>query len=154
MAAYATVEDVQQRWPLIQRSQAVTVDDIESIIAAEQSIVDLKLSGRYGVPFNPVPAVIQTITADLATYRLITTRLAAQRTEKESDAAAPFLRSLTLLDDLAYGKIDRVTDSGTALASRTDPLPWSNTTGTPLFRGQPFETIPDTDLFDNWRTTP
>lgn len=152
--AYATVADVQQRWPLIERSKSVTEGDITAIIAAEQSIVDAKLGGRYSVPFSPVPAVIATITADLATYRLITTRLAAQRTDKEYEAANPFKRSLELLDEIACGKIDLVSDSGAALASTSDPLPWSNTTGCPIFRGQAFEDIPDTDLLDNWRSTP
>lgn len=116
-ASYATVADVLGRYPMIGSVSAVTSAHICDAIAAEQSLIDTKLGTRYVVPFIPTPPIVATICADLATMRVISSRLIMPNDPKgggERDTMlSVFKQSRTVLDSLTTGLIRLVSGSGT-----------------------------------------
>lgn len=144
-ASYATVGDVLERYPPIGSVAAISSAHIVTAIAAEQALVDGRLAVVYPgcVPFAAVPPMIQAITADLATLRILKTRTVTPPSkDEEGQWLAPFERSAKLLDGLAAGSLSLVSGSGTLFAQTGDGVAWSNvSTSTPTFIGQDFDLV-------------
>jgi phage gp36-like protein len=126
---------------------AISSAHVANAIGAEQARIDGMLGGRYQTPFIPTPPVIEMIAGDLAILRLVDTRvLLLQQTRAATDWTAPWRHSFDLLQSLATGEINLITDSGTIippLSSVVGEL-WSSTmTSTPTFIGQPIEEVRD-----------
>ncbi len=153
-ASYTTIPQVILRFGGISSMMTGSMATLSSAhllqaISAEQATVDLMLARRFPVPFDDAPPIIQSITADLVCYRIITTR--GMLPEKRAEGfAEPFKRSLELLKMLAAGSADLVGASGGVIAATDQPMPWSNTmTSTPGLMGQPWDEV-DPDRESYW----
>jgi phage gp36-like protein len=139
-ASYATVENVYERYPPIGSVTAISSAQIAAAIGAEQARIDGRLGSRYATPFRPLPPVIEMIAGDLATLRIVGTRvLLVSQSKPDPSWTEAWRHSLDLLDQLAAGKVDLVSGSGTILPQAGPSVGelWSNTmTTTPAFVGQ------------------
>lgn len=109
MAAYATTDDVRLVVARDQdkaRSTAELGDDqLDAAIEDAQAQVDGYLRGSYETPFDPVPALVKSLTVDIACY------LAGLNYYQETEllASAPlalrYARAIALLTDISMGKI-------------------------------------------------
>ena len=102
--AYNTVQELRStRIPMFP-SGAQGDAILASAIAAADAEVDVRLAGRYSVPFQPVPEVIKQVAGDLAASRaLLAVHSAAEKTESVT-ARAWREQALALLDLLASGE--------------------------------------------------
>lgn len=144
-ASYATVADVLERYPPIGSVSAISSAHILAAIGAEQALIDGRLAVVYPgtVPFVAVPPMIQAITADLATLRILKTRTVTPPSkDEEGQWLSPFEHSCKLLDALATGSLSLVSGSGTLFGQTGDGQAWSNvSTSTPAFIGQDFDLV-------------
>lgn len=75
MAAYCTLEEVKSRLN-IEATETTKDNEIDSIIAEAQAIIDDRLSEYTTTPFTTAPTVIKYACADLATAVFQTRRKA------------------------------------------------------------------------------
>lgn len=140
-ASYATVTDVLGRYPPIGSVSAVTSAHIAEAIGAEQAMVDAQLGARFAVPFAPTPPVIQAIVADLATYRIISTR-AMLPEGRDAPFAEAFRRAGALLSALAAGSASLMGTTSGAVVAAAGGAVWSTVSvRTPTFTGQEWEDV-------------
>ncbi|MFP4381082.1 MAG: phage protein Gp36 family protein [Candidatus Sumerlaeia bacterium] len=106
---YATMQDIQQRLDpahLIELADdnndgTPDTDIIDAAIADADGLIDAWLGVRYGVPFDTVPALIRSISADLAVGSLFARRRESASPQHE----ARILAAKELLAALARGDI-------------------------------------------------
>jgi phage gp36-like protein len=108
---YATADDVRS---VVARdlnrptSNTAALDDaaLEAAIVNAQSQVDAKLRRRYATPFSPVPALVKSITVDIAAWYAY----GIYRQEKQMAETDPIIRrynrAIELLCYLAEGLAD------------------------------------------------
>jgi phage gp36-like protein len=152
-ASYATVPDVLMRYPPVGSVSAISSAHAALAIGHVQAEIETVLAGRYGIPFNPVPPIIATITADLACLRLIETRIIvnlaqSQLSPEQSKSWTEQLRhSGKLLEGLASGSYALLSGSGTILPSTGTAIEaeaaakgevWHMPVGPPAYIGQPW----------------
>ena len=76
--AYVTQAELEERFGTDELLQIADRDDDESVdnavvdaaIADADAMIDSYCRARYGVPFDPVPAEIRKVAADIARYNL------------------------------------------------------------------------------------
>jgi len=122
---YCSREDLERRLdPQILR--ALSDDDgdgladdavLEAAIADADALIDTYLRARYGVPFDPVPAIVRSISAAVAIYFLLTRRREIVPAEHQRRYEA----AIGLLDRLARGEaaLDSAQPTGAAHLARS-----------------------------------
>jgi len=89
-----------------------TSDEITAGIAWADSVIDARLAARYSVPFSSPPAIIVSISADLAGYYVIFEMNMAGGEDLPVDAALELKnRAYELLQQLQDGKMMLPVDS-------------------------------------------
>lgn len=101
MVAYATPDDVRgaitrDLTKLKQSAASMSDEQIQANIDNAQSQVDGKLRRLYSVPFNPVPAMIKSITIDIAGFL----STASYRQERETKEIDPIVRRYNRAHDM------------------------------------------------------
>lgn len=99
--AYITVADLQKRFgedeilALADRDgdDIVDTDVIDQAIADVAAVIDVYLSGRYQVPLESPPTIVQSIAADLVRFKLMDNR-ATEEAEKRYKDAIQLLRDI------------------------------------------------------------
>jgi phage gp36-like protein len=79
-------------------ANAGTVDTsaVDRAIADADAEIDGYCSGRYTVPFSPVPAIIRKLSVDIAVYNVYSRRRGAPESRKQRyDNAIAFLKSIS-----------------------------------------------------------
>lgn len=117
MATYASVLEVRTalaRRPTQEAGNLASLseDALEQCITQTEAEVDGYLRGRYQVPFTPVPALVHSITVDMACWRAALTYYEEQSIESDSPAALRYGRALELLEGLESGKVSLVDQPG------------------------------------------
>lgn len=119
--AVPAVREVVSRDPFRPQNTAAALTDgqIEAAIVNAQAEVDARLRGRYPVPFDPVPALVASITLDVAAW-LVTLLYREQKDIPDGDPAIRrYERAQCLLRDIATGMADLDAGDGGAPAPRT-----------------------------------
>ncbi|PIP98548.1 MAG: hypothetical protein COW76_20515 [Shewanella sp. CG18_big_fil_WC_8_21_14_2_50_42_11] len=116
---YCTVADMQTRfdeWELIGLSnpggQAIDAAVIEQAIVDAEAEIESYLGGRYALPLNPVPKVLNRIACTLARYYLHDGQLNEAADKAYQDA-------LRFLKDVAKGLVKLGVDTDGAEATST-----------------------------------
>lgn len=107
---YAAKPDILEQLPemdligLTDDAGVGAVDDsvVDRSIADADAVIDAYCQGRYPVPLSPVPAIIRSLSVDLAIYNLYSRRLVAEVPEARKDRRKDALR---FLEKVAEGKI-------------------------------------------------
>lgn len=125
MTAYATADQVKlavARDPDKPVGSAATLgfDQLDLAIADAQAEVDGRLRSQYTVPFtDPVPAMIQAITIDIAAY-LASLTFYQEKDMKDTDPVVRrYKRACCMLTDIASGSIDLDGGDGGQASPRT-----------------------------------
>jgi phage gp36-like protein len=119
---YATKADIMEQLPeaeligLTDDAGVGAVDDaiVDRSIADADATVDAYCQDRYPVPFASVPAIIRSISVDLAIYNLYSRRAVAEVPEVRKDRRKDALR---FLEKVAEGKIKLGATDQTPVAS-------------------------------------
>lgn len=146
-ASYSTVENVQLVLSAIGSVTSINSASIAALIGRGQARVDARLARRFEVPFAGPPPIIETITTDLAAYEILRRLFTAQRMNN-SEWPDRFRDADKLLQELADGKAEIVTASGTVLQGRNDVAEiWSSSENyLPTFHEGPIGTqVRDSD---------
>lgn len=105
--AYCTLSDIQYAMDEADVIRYTDDDDVgivntqvvEKAISDAGALVDAYLAGRYAVPLDPVPDVINWAACDIAVYKISSRRgIAPEEVRQKFDDAVKFL------DRLASGK--------------------------------------------------
>lgn len=107
---YAAKLDILEQLPeveligLTDDADAGAVDDtvVDRSIADADAVIDAYCQGRYPVPLSPVPAIIRSLSVDLAIYNLYSRRPVAGVPEARKDRRQAAIR---FLEKVAEGKI-------------------------------------------------
>lgn len=117
---YASYEDITATLPFLTSSTNITSAVIAHHGGRVQSMIDAKLATLYAVPFtNSPPPIINTVCNDLTCYFVLAGNTILANTLKDSPWPAVYKMQMDLLDDLATGKTQIVTASGTVLDKST-----------------------------------
>lgn len=126
MADYTSVEQVQNTLPkAVQSSTQVDSSAISHFIDQAESIVNGTIGGVYSVPVSGSPPMLQTISTDLAIYRLLR-RQFTQDQRNTSDWVEQFKAAKEDLKDIAEGKLTLVDSAGDIITVGGAGV-WSNT---------------------------
>ncbi len=106
---YAIVSDVEERLDakhLVELADddgdgVVDVSVVEAAIGDGDALIDTYLSGRYVLPFDPVPSLLKRLSCDLAIGALFGRRREAQSPLHEARAES----AVRLLESLARGEV-------------------------------------------------
>lgn len=83
------------------------VDILEYHIGAAQAELDGRVAGRYVTPFpDPVPALIQSLTVDVAAWLATLTYRQSKSMEPDDPVRLRYQRALELMQGLSDGSID------------------------------------------------
>ncbi|MBQ7503076.1 DUF1320 family protein [bacterium] len=113
--AYCIKDDITDRAPALDNIGARL---LASAIGAAEAEINLKLSPLYSVPFEPVPAIITSVAADLAASFVLAASFSGGG-EAAEPVQAKFLRERAegLLKALAEGDFSLSTDEGEPVSS-------------------------------------
>lgn len=111
MAVYATAADVRtvlarDTFDFEGNAAGLLDSTIESQVVAAQNEIDARLAGRYQVPFTTAPAVVASITIDVAAYLCNLIYRESKDLTQEDPMVLRYQRAIRLLDDLSTGKAD------------------------------------------------
>lgn len=87
-------------------------DEIQEAIAEGAAEIDARLTARYSVPFDPVPAIIEKINRDLAAYMATLTYRRNTPLPDSDPVALRYARALALLTGAQKGDIQLVGEDG------------------------------------------
>lgn len=125
MTAYATADQVKlavARDPDKPTGSAATLgfDQIALAITDAQAEIDGRLRSQYTVPFtDPVPAMIRSLTIDIAAY-LASLTFYQEKDMKDTDPVVRrYKRACCMLGDIASGSIDLDAGDGGPVSPRT-----------------------------------
>jgi len=114
------------------QSEAVDGDRITEAITDADAIIDGYCSGRYVVPFNPVPAIIAKCSLDIAIYNLYARRVETMPEVRDKN----YNNAIKLLQSIAKGDI--------LLNGTTTPSPAPDTARSGMTTSQPRQFTRDT----------
>lgn len=117
--SYASVADIYATLPALQSASMVTSAVVANHGGRVQSMIDARLSMLYSVPFLAVPPIVNTLCNDLTCYFVLAGNTILSNTLKDSPWPAVYKEQMTLLNDLASGKVAIVSGSGTVLVKST-----------------------------------
>ncbi len=109
--AYCTQSDLEKIVPeldMIQltdddtQPEAVNADNVARAISDAGELVDGYLRDRYALPLDPVPGLINTLTADIAVYRLYARRA---QLDPPAGVAERYKNALNLLGMIQKGSV-------------------------------------------------
>lgn len=112
MAAYCTADDVRGVLARFIEKPAGTAgverdaDILAYQISAAQAEVDARLAGRYQVPFVTVPALVKSLTVDVAAYLATLTYRQSKDLAIDDPVRLRYQRALDMLKELAGGSMD------------------------------------------------
>jgi phage gp36-like protein len=111
VAVYATAADVRtvlarDTFDFEGNAAGLLDSTIESQVVAAQNEIDARLAGRYQVPFTTAPAVVASITIDVAAYLCNLIYRESKDLTQEDPMVLRYQRAIRLLDDLSTGKAD------------------------------------------------
>lgn len=108
MAPYASVQDLQDRYPQRDLAQLTDPDGLvvdaaklERALAGASAVIDGYLQGRYPLPLAQVPEVLVEYACDVAMYRLQTLRPA----DDIEDARARYRDVIRYLEQVSRGDL-------------------------------------------------
>lgn len=111
MSSYTTREAVRialaRDLEVPQGTAASTSNDlVDDAIVEASNEIDVRLAGRYTVPFDPVPAMISTIARDIAAYMSdLTFREVRDYNSELNPVILRWKRATSMLKDLQGGNI-------------------------------------------------
>ncbi|MDA8428935.1 MAG: DUF1320 domain-containing protein [Geobacteraceae bacterium] len=85
-----------------QAAIAVCLVNINEAIANADAVIDGYSSGRYVVPFNPVPAIIAKCSLDIAIYNLYARRVETMPEVRDKN----YVNTLKLLQSISKGDVN------------------------------------------------
>lgn len=109
--AYCTLDDIKKTVPnndLLQLTDdtvppaAINQANVDRAIADASELIDGYLRGRYNLPLNPVPGLVNTLSADIAIYRLYARRVKLTPPEGVSER---YKDAVKLLEQIQRGLI-------------------------------------------------
>ena len=86
-------------------SQSITDAEIEVFCEKATVYLDARLGGVYGVPFNPVPPIIQSLATDLAGYYIAEWLYTSQRPNVDEKTVDKFNRIKETIELILNGDI-------------------------------------------------
>lgn len=110
------------------RTNIVSADLHNNFLLTAESIIDSRLAKLYTLPITTecscgdtcnIP-ILQTIATDLSLYRLLAQRIFTQEKKNESMWPDKFKQAMELLNDIAEGSMELVTEAGEIINERTD----------------------------------
>lgn len=121
---YATVEQVQLA---VARNQALVrggpanldQDQLELALSQAQAEIDGRLRPRYVVPFTSVPALVNSLTIDIAAYLVSLTYHQNREFPDTDPLVRRYKRACCLLDDISMGSVVLDTDGAEKTATST-----------------------------------
>jgi phage gp36-like protein len=111
--AYTSVPTLKQLYPMVNSVTTVTSADMFLFIQQADSIVNGKIGKQYTVPVSPTPPLLETLSTDLAMYRLLALRFFTQKQMNDSVWPDRFKETMALLDQIADGELALVNSAGT-----------------------------------------
>lgn len=126
--SYTSVNDVYSVLPINSLSN-LTFSDVAYYVGRVENMMNSKLSRSYELPITQEIKLLSTIAADLSIYELLSKRMYAQYPLEDSEWASRYKDSMSLLEDIADGKENLLTNSFTVLDKKTQNAMyvWSNT---------------------------
>lgn len=104
--------------------EGLTPEVINNAITAATEETDSYLSERYTVPFDPVPVLIKSLTADIARYRLFGSVGRPYNEDLTADVHKRYENALKKLTLLANGSVKLTTvELSGDLPEFAEPLP-------------------------------
>jgi len=103
--AYCTATDVYESWADITADQAGATR-VTNAIAFADAIIDASLVHRYTVPFDPVPALIKSISTDFAVFIVKYRKDPRMVTSPQTEEERQIVLAGNLLDQLRKGEIN------------------------------------------------
>jgi len=106
----------------------VDEDRVTAAIAAADAEIEGYCQKRYDLPFDPVPAIIRTLSVDIAVYKLFTRR-GFREDSADKAVAEKYKNAVRMLKDIASG----VLQIGTGATPHPAPRQVLTRTRTKLF---------------------
>lgn len=153
VCSYASVSGLLSRTPYIGSAANVSSADIAAFISDAQAIVNGKIGRRYALPLTVEAPLLTQLTTELAIIDLCRKRIMFHFSKEDLSAAGILTRykdAMEMLDDIAEGKLDILTDVGSAVAVANREF-WSTTLGyNPTFHeGDQHLDVQDPDKIEN-----
>lgn len=117
MPDYTSVALMRATVPAIGSATSTTSADLHRFIITAEAIVNGKIAKAYTVPVVPAPPLLETLATDIALYRVLGLRFFTQGAKNRSEWVDRFKEAMSMLDDIAAGKIPLTTVSGTIIES-------------------------------------
>lgn len=149
---YTSVLLIKSRLPGVSSVGGISNDVYDTYASAAESIVDGKLARRYTVPFSPTPPLVETLSTDIAAYRLWTQRLSPRKGADDEEKTNALKEALALLDELADGTMTLTSSDGSVVSERsTTGHAWSDKMGynPTYYEGLIENMITDSDKVDD-----
>lgn len=144
--AYCSEAEIRLRAPAMP-GDATGDSQVGEAIEAAEAEIDARLSGRYPVPFNPVPRLINAIAIDLAAAWALSAAFSAEGVDDQVKYAEYLeKRARELLEMLVKGELV-LADAGDPVAASVPPLGISTFGQTPKIAGfDPYGKLPFPEL--------
>jgi phage gp36-like protein len=127
-ASYSTVSACFVTLPELGSITTLTSAHVADAIGHAQAYVNARLAKTYALPFSQDIDVLQTLTTDLAIYRLLTRRLYTAERLQTSPWPDRYKEAITMLDAIAAGEMPLVGSGGVIVGGRSDVTEvWSTT---------------------------
>jgi phage gp36-like protein len=111
---------MQSILPDIGSITTLTSAHIATFAGQGEALINAKIGKSYSLPFTSEIPLLQNLSTDIGLYYLLSRRIYGPERLNASPWPDRYKEALTILDDVAEGKIPLVDSSGSIVGARTD----------------------------------